>query len=180
MWLVADRFEVEWRPITERRVEATGVIEALDVVEDCPMSVGRIEEAAAEQVLEFEGAPKRLHGGVVVAIGATAHRSDQAMAGQSGAVGSARVLDAAIGVNHDAWRRPASGHGLFEGGQHQGGLQGGGRRPTDDAATAQIHDRRQIQPPGRGLDISDVGTQTRSQACGAATCNRWLGAMGCA
>ena len=100
-WLVADRFEVERRAIIQGGVEAAGVIEALDVVEDRTVGVGLGEEAMTEQVFQFERAPKRLHGGVVVAVGPPAHGSDQAMAGQSVAISRAGVLDTTVGVDHD-------------------------------------------------------------------------------
>jgi hypothetical protein len=45
MWLVADRFEVEWSSIAEGGVEAACIIEALDVEEDGAVGVGSAEEA---------------------------------------------------------------------------------------------------------------------------------------
>lgn len=89
-------------------MKASGVIEAVDVGEDRPVRVLMIEPAMTEQVLKLEGAPERLHRGVVVAIAPATHRGVQVVLRQQLPEGGAGVLGAAIGVHDQAadvgWR----------------------------------------------------------------------------
>lgn len=53
-------------------MEALAVVESFDEVEDSPASFGPGFEASSVDEFMFESAPKRFHGGVVIAIGFTA------------------------------------------------------------------------------------------------------------
>ena len=72
-WLVAEGFEVEGRSVLERRMQASRVIEAFNVLEDGAMSFVLIGETESIKALEFESAPERFHGRIVVAVGFATH-----------------------------------------------------------------------------------------------------------
>src|SRR5215218_2216055 len=86
-------------------VPALAVVESFDVLEDRPP--GRLSGREAGAVHEFvlEAAEEALHGRVVEAVPAPAHRAAQAVAGQDRLVGSARILP---GFKGSSQRLPAS------------------------------------------------------------------------
>jgi hypothetical protein len=56
-------------------MEALAIVEGLDVIEDFPASLLVGVKVLAVDHLEFQSAPKTLHGGVVVAVASTTHGS---------------------------------------------------------------------------------------------------------
>ena len=52
---------------------ALAIVEAFDVIEDFGARLGVRREVTAVDEVEFEAAPEAFHGGVVVAVGASAH-----------------------------------------------------------------------------------------------------------
>jgi len=56
---------------------------------------------------EFERAPGRFHGGIVVTVGPATHAGDGTGFGEGGAVGFARVLAASVGMDDQAGRGSA-------------------------------------------------------------------------
>ena len=89
---------VERALITEGGVHPTAIIKGFDILEDSGRCLSAGGEAATMDEFVFEGAPERLHGGIVIAIGFTAHGGDAVVCGQAGAVTPTGILDAAIRV----------------------------------------------------------------------------------
>ena len=79
-------------------MKALGIVKAFDVIEDFGAGLLVRGELAAIDQFPLEGAPKRFHKGVVVAIALAAHGGDEAGLGQGMAIISGGVLDPAIGV----------------------------------------------------------------------------------
>ena len=57
---------------------ALAVVEAFDVIEDFSACLAVAGKVTAIDEVEFEGAPKTFHGGIVIAVGFAAHGGHQA------------------------------------------------------------------------------------------------------
>lgn len=103
----------------------------------------------------FEGGPEGFHGGVVVAVGASAHAGGDAVRVQERAEGGRCVLAAAIGmVECGQW----GGEGrAVKGTLDEGALHGGTGFPADNASGAEVHFRSQVMPAFEGGQVGDVG-----------------------
>lgn len=100
--LGAEGFEVERAEVADRRVPAARVVEAFDVFEGGSVDGGWIGQSRPADALQFQGAPEGLHRGIVVAVGAAAHRGDQAVPREHIPKRLAGILDATIGVHDQA------------------------------------------------------------------------------
>ena len=83
---------VELAFVAKSRVEASSVVEALDVIEDCGGGVATKGRSYAVDQLVFERAPERFHSGVIVAVTPAAHGGDATVAGQGGTIGCTAIL----------------------------------------------------------------------------------------
>ena len=89
-------------------MQAPRVIKPLDIVEitrwacDMSWSLSRNKRSIL-RVLQNDP-----HRSVVVAVGAAAHRSDEAVLREHDAIRAARILRAAVGVDDQAWSGPPS------------------------------------------------------------------------
>src|SRR6185436_16179089 len=66
---------------------------------------------------------------------------------------------------------------LLQGFFHQRCLQGGADKPANDFATAQVHDRSQINPTSHRPDVSNVGYPDLVRLCWGR--RQLLGPIGC-
>ena len=80
---------------------ALGVVERFDVVEDMTSSMASSGKTFSVDEFKFEGAPEAFHGRVIVAVAFAAHGGNEFGVGQSGAIGTRGVLDAAVGMEED-------------------------------------------------------------------------------
>ena len=94
-------------------MSALAVVEDFDIIENFGTGLAVAGEVSAIDQVEFEGAPKAFHGGVVVAVTCAAHGGHQAGGLQGLPVITTGVLDAAIGVEDQiSWRLAVqAGHG---------------------------------------------------------------------
>ncbi len=79
-------------------VEAHGIVEGFDVVEDHGAGLGSCGRDGGAEAFGFQGGPEGLHGGVVVAVGSAAHARGDAAQFQASAEVCAGILAAAIAV----------------------------------------------------------------------------------
>src|SRR5699024_3514786 len=94
--------ELVWAQIAQGRMQASGVVDLLD---EAGQSGGDLLEGRVIRdvdVLDLEGLEEALGLGVVVRVAAAAHRADEAMRREQGAVLCGGVLRAAIGVEDAA------------------------------------------------------------------------------
>jgi hypothetical protein len=148
--------EVHRGEITQGAVEPFWVIERFDVIEDGQTSLVAVLEVLLMERFGFEGAPKRLHGSVVVAIALSTHAGTDMSGAKQGAEGGAGVLNSTIGMMEETRRRAAGAHGLVQGIFDQRALEGRTAGPTDDSSAVEVHDGRQIEPTLGSEDVSDV------------------------
>ena len=83
------------------------VVKHFDKIKDGLASLGSGFEVAAIDEFVFEGAPERFHSGIIVAVTFAAHGSDGLGLLECVAVVVTGVLDAAVGMKHQARRRLA-------------------------------------------------------------------------
>ena len=81
-------------------MESASVVEDLDKLKDLSAGLGAGGKLASINQFEFEGAPKGLHGCVVVAVSFAAHGSQSAMLMQSLAKLGAGILRASIRMEY--------------------------------------------------------------------------------
>src|ERR1039458_7478515 len=102
-------------------MQASAVVKHLYEIEDgLSCFVSGFEVAAVDQFL-LEGAPERFHGGIVVAVAFAAHGSDGLCVLQRLPVVVTGVLDAAVGMKHQAGGGLTMSQGHAPGGQNQFG-----------------------------------------------------------
>ena len=84
---------------------ALAVVKDFDVIEDFGARLAVADKVAAIDEVEFKGAPKAFHGGVVVAVAFAAHGSHHAARPQGLPIIAAGVLHPAIGAEAQmSWR----------------------------------------------------------------------------
>jgi len=138
-------------------VEADGIVEGFDVIEDGQLGGSAGGEALAGGAFGFEGAPEALDKGVVVAVAFATHAAGQAGLGQRLAVLQGGVLHAAVGVVDELGGGAAMPEGLLQGGRAKGGVEVVGAGPADDAAAVQIEERGDVEEALLGRNVGDVG-----------------------
>ena len=79
-------------------MEALGIIEAFDVIEDGGACLVVVGELATIDQFPFEGAPEAFHGGIVVTVALAAHGGHQHGGLECVAEVATGILDAAIGM----------------------------------------------------------------------------------
>src|SRR5665213_991317 len=90
-------FKVHRGFVTDRAVEPRAVVKDFDPLEDGGAGSGPRGELVAMHEFTFEAAPEAFHGGVVIAVAASAHAGHDARLHQPLPVVSAGVLDALVG-----------------------------------------------------------------------------------
>ena len=105
-------------------MEPDAVIEPFDESKDFCLCLGAGGELAAIDELEFERAPERFHGGIVVAIGFAAHGSQRPVVLQALAELGAGILAASIRMEEELSGGGAPKQGHLPTGQDQGGVEG--------------------------------------------------------
>jgi hypothetical protein len=138
-------------------VEPGAVIEPFDESKDFCLCLGAGGELAAIDELEFERAPERFHGGIVVAIGFAAHGSQRPVLLQALAELGAGILAASIRMEQELSGRRAPEQGHLPTGQDQRSVEVRTHRPADDFAAIKIHHAGQVEPAFASGDVSDIG-----------------------
>src|SRR5579862_5033412 len=103
--LVEFGFKVHRGLITKGAVEPLAVVKDFNPFKDGGFGLGASGKLTTVNQLAFKAAPEAFHGGVVVAVARAAHAGDDAGLRQPLAVGGTAILNAAIGVMHQAFRR---------------------------------------------------------------------------
>jgi len=137
-------------------MSALAIIERFDVIEDLSAGLGAGAKDTAVNKFQFKGGPEAFHGGVVVAVGASAHGGDQAGVGEDLTIITTGVLDAAIGVAEQFGRRGAMEQRHGQRVEHQGRIHAFAHGPADDFAAVEVQDGGQVKPAFLGLDRGDV------------------------
>src|SRR5215213_5618929 len=132
-------------------------VEPLDGVEAGEAGGGAGGEALAGQQLAFERGEAALRRGVVEAVAAAAHRTQQPRLAQALPEGQARGLASLIGVVDGARGRspPPRRHGdRFD---DQLAAQMLGHGPADHPPAVHVEHHRQVEEAGPGRHVGDVG-----------------------
>ena len=133
------------------------VIKCLDIVEDGKLGVTAAGwDRFLEAGLGLERAPKRLHGGVIVAIAGPAHAAFDAGLGQCLEVVFIDVLAPSVRVMEQPVGRLPTPECVLECGQDQAGVQGRAASPANDPAAPDIEDCRKEQPAFGSPQVGDV------------------------
>ena len=132
------------------------VVEALDEVGDRPPGRVWVREAASAQQLACQRGKEALTHGVVVGVARGAHGESDTCGLASLAECVGGVLRPPIGVVHDVHRAPTpDGHG--ERTLDQLGSDVGLRSPAHDQAAPGVENHGDIEAPGLGGHLGDVG-----------------------
>src|SRR6185295_16840479 len=100
-------FDFQWRLVTQGRVKPLAIVEDLDVLEDGGAQLDTPRPASLVDELGFDGGEEALDDGIVPAVAFATHADCDALSSELGAVLSACVLAAAVGVVQQALDRPA-------------------------------------------------------------------------
>src|SRR5690606_675131 len=138
-------------------MQAGRVVEALDVLEECPLALGASGELLLLDELRLDCAVETFRDGVVPAVTLPAHALDDPMLlGQLHEV-FADELAAPIGMKD----QPRSGSPRQQRVTHRLAAQRSvdpfADRPADDAPREEIDHRRQVEPALFRPDVGDVG-----------------------
>ena len=68
-------------------MESAWIVEGVDVVEEHRVGLGSGGRRASVEAFGFESGPERLHGGVIIAVGASAHARRHAVGVEQGCRG---------------------------------------------------------------------------------------------
>lgn len=159
---------------------AAGIVEGVDVVMNEEPGFGMSSRDGAKGLC-LEGGPERFHGGVVVAVGRSAHALDHAHERKVRAVLAGTVLATAVAVG-DGTQENGVGSGeagTLErfGSQFRAHVRGGG--PAQDAAAVEVHDGSQIEPAFAGRDEGDVADPDLIRGGGCGAVQQQIGSSGC-
>jgi hypothetical protein len=94
--------QLGWTAVSQRRMEAAGVVEPVDVRAD-PVGDGDPRRHDAVPEIELQGSEEAFDGRVVVAVAASTHAAANTVPRERRPIASAGVLGATIRVVH-AWR----------------------------------------------------------------------------
>ena len=137
-------------------MEALAVVKDFDEIEDGLARLGPGVEMAAVDEFVFEGAPEGLHGGIVVAVAFAAHGGDGLDVLAGVAIVLAGVLNAPVGMKHQACRGLPVSQGHAPSGQDQFGVDVFTHGPADEPAAVLVQDAGQIKPAFLGGHVGDV------------------------
>ena len=137
-------------------MEALAVVKGLDEIKDGLAGLGSGFEVTAIDEFVFEGAPEGFHGGIVVAVAFAAHGGDGLRALEGIAIVVTGVLNAAVGMKHQARGRLTMSQSHSPSGQDQFGVDVFAHSPAGEAAAVQVHDASQIEPAFLGCHVGDV------------------------
>lgn len=161
-----DGFELGGRKPAEGGVDAVGIVEGSDGIENGGAGLFVGEEVAAVDEPHFEGAPNAFQGGVIVALGPAPDGREQIGLGQSCAEITSRVLNAAVGVEEQSRRWLAMRAGHFEGVEGEMGVDLLAHGPAGELPAAQIEDASEVKPTLPGFDVGNVGHPDGVGGCG--------------
>ena len=148
-------FEADRREVADRRVATTGIVPALDVVEDGEAGVSVTAERRAVNQLALERGEDALGHGVVVAVTDIAHGHADPEGLAAHPEGQRRVLRPVIAVMDDR-HRLATDRGHVEGRQDQFLAPVVGHRPADHSSAPDIDDHRQVEKARPRWDVGHV------------------------
>ena len=137
-------------------MEASAVVKHFNKLKDSLTSFGSGFEVAAVDQLVLEGAPEGFHGGIIVAVTFAAHGSDGLGVLEGAAIVLTGVLNAPVGMKHQACGRLALTPGHAPGGQDQFGVDVFAHGPARQAPAVKVQNAGQIEPAFLGVDVSDV------------------------
>lgn len=143
------------RAVSERRVPAQRVIEALDVAEAGHSRLGLRTEAAAGEQLALEGREEALGHGVVVGVADRAHRGSHARLLAAAAEGQRRVLRSLVRVM-DHVAGPALCHGHLQSVQNQLRTQVIGHGSADDPAAEGVKHDAEVEEARSSRHVGDI------------------------
>src|SRR5271167_2445373 len=149
-------FVVDRREIVEGGVTPMRVVPALDELEHRHPRVDLGLEAAARQQLAFQGREEALAHRVVEAIADRSHRRSHPGFATARAELDRSVLSALVGMMDDL-AGAALPQRQVERLEHQLRAQMGLHRPAHNLATEHIKYHREVEEPGPGRDVSDIG-----------------------
>ena len=119
-------------------------------------SLGPGAEPVAIEQLTLQGGEKALTQRVVVAVPDRAHGGPNARRPAAPSEGDRGVLRALVGAVNDGLG-PAIAQRHVEGAQHELGPQVRGHRPPDHAPAERIQRDGEVEEPGPGRNVGDVG-----------------------
>src|SRR5215216_7799603 len=137
-------------------MEPTSVVEPFQVLEGGTPRHISIGEAAPMHEFGLQGSYEALRHGVVQSGSGPSHRRNDADLRKALAERDRRVLDAAIGVMHEAGNRSASPYRHLQGVDHELCPHVRGHRPTDDLARMGVQDEGQIEEAFPSRYVRDV------------------------
>src|SRR5208283_1067801 len=142
--------------IIERRVAAMLVVPALDKLKHRAARLGWGLKAAAREQFAFQGREEAFAHRVVVAIADRTHRGAHSCFTAARAELDRGVLGALVGMM-DNRAGAALPQRQVERLEHQLGAQMGLHRPPHDPAAEHVEHHREVEEPGPGWDVGDVG-----------------------
>lgn len=161
-------------------METHGVVEGFDVVEDHEMSLGSCGWDGGAEALGFQGSPKGLHGGVIVAVALAAHALGDLAKAEALAEGGAGILAAAVAVVEqvcESGRRTCL-EGAFKGLSRQFGGETGVGAPANDTSAEEVQLSGQVEEAFGGGKVGDVGEPDLIEAGGCGALEQMIGRHG--
>ena len=159
-------------------MEASAVVKHFNKLKDGLTSFGSGFEVAAVDQLVLEGAPEGFHGGIIVAVTFAAHGSDGLGLVECVAVVVTGVLDAAVGMKHQAGRGLTMSQGHAPSGQNQFGVDVFAHGPAGEPAAVKVQNAGQIEPAFLGGDIGDVTEPDLVGSAGSGQIGQGVGGNG--
>ena len=153
-------FEVYGAAVVQSLLNAFGVVEAFDVVEQRGPQRGSGRPVGALMdpgELAFDGGEERLDGGVVVAAADGAEGLIKLEFGEPAGEGQRGIDRASIRVMDHPPVRSAALEGHHHSIANELGVDGRAHGPAHDPSGPQIEDRGEIEPAFTGADLGDVG-----------------------
>ncbi len=150
-------FEYCGRSIVDRRMQALRIVELFDPVDQIEPALCTGCVMPAMHPFDFKRLEEAFHRGVIPAIGASTHVLHHPVLIDQFAMLITRVLNAAIGMHDQTWRRLAAPVGHRQGVADELCFHPLAHRPADNLATAQIEDAGQVEPALVGGDVGEVG-----------------------
>src|SRR4051795_596088 len=131
--------------VAQGRVQALPIVKHLDVLEHRGPRLRAGAEPGLMNALRLERGEEALHGRIVQAIAASAHRGLDAMSLQHRPIRPSGVLHAAVAMMNEPPRRLAALESHDQGVDAESRLEMLRHRPAHDLARGQILDGRQVQ-----------------------------------
>ena len=139
-------------------VKPLAVVEHFDVFEERRLGLLACGEVLLLRInqFNFQRAPERFHDGVVIAVGFAAHRGNSVGLFQGSSKVSTGVLDTAIGVEDQAFRRSSMAQRSVPSRSDQSCVDVLAHCPTDHFAAVTIQNAGQVEPTFGSRDVSDI------------------------